>query len=113
MNLMELFDLHDLPGPHPGCPDPVHNDRDLWLGIDMATAHLGFTLEDVALLFRRNRPCAISMLSRFGGMLVDRRPQPGESWAILREPDKGALFNTAAGNLRGWLNEIRESEAQK
>jgi len=72
----------DIPPAHPDCPDPVHSERDLWLGIDMATAHLGFTLEDVALLFRRNRPCAIAMFARFGGMLVDRRPRPGEFWAI-------------------------------
>jgi hypothetical protein len=92
MNLKRLFGhLHELPGSHPD--DPVHSESDLWFGIDMATAHLGFTLEDVALLFRRNRPCAIAMFARLGGMLVDRRPRPGEFWAMLRDPAKNAQFN--------------------
>ena len=46
------------------CPDPVRLESDLWLGIDSATAHLGFSLADVASLLRYNRPCAIFALSR-------------------------------------------------
>jgi hypothetical protein len=92
-------------------PDPSHCEHDLWLGVDSATTHLGFTLEDIVFLFRRNRRCAISMLSRLGSMLVDRQPKPGEFWALLRDPADGERFNAAVGNLRGWLSELKESRA--
>ena len=61
--------LFELPPAPPDMPDPVHNDRDLWNGIDVATEYLGFTLEDIAILFRYRRPAAIWHLAKLGAVL--------------------------------------------
>jgi hypothetical protein len=116
MNLMKLFDLHDLPGPHPGCPDPVHNERDLWLGIDVAERFLGLSLEDIFLVFRHSRPAAISILRAIGAQLDDRtldNPKPGCHWAQLSPGANGEYLNAMVGSLRGLLSETKELEAQK
>jgi hypothetical protein len=94
-DLMKLFDLHDLPGPHPDCPDPVHNERDLWLGIDVAERFLGFSLEDISLVFRHARPTVIGLFCAIGAQLDDRtldNPKPGAHWAQL---SRGRTANTS------------------
>jgi hypothetical protein len=104
----------NIPSAQRDCPDPVRSERDLWLGIDTATAHLGLTLEDVVLTFRKNRPMAIFMFSNIGAMLVDRQhAKPGEFWAVLRDDADGRRLNAAVGSLRGWLSEIKESAAAR
>jgi len=116
MNLMKLFDLHDLPGPHPGCPDPVHNERDLWLGIDVAERFLGFSLEDITLVLRHSRPAAISILCAIGAQLDDRTlgdPKPEAYWARLSPKGNGEYLNAMVGSLCGLLSETKELEARK
>jgi hypothetical protein len=75
MNLMKLFDLDDLPGPHPDCPDPVHNERVLWLGIDVAERFLGFSLEDIILVFRHSRPAATSCRAEYSRRFREALPR--------------------------------------
>src|SRR6266404_2914487 len=42
----------DLPPADPELPDPIHNERDLWNGIDHATERLGLSLEKIVAMFR-------------------------------------------------------------
>ena len=42
--------------------DPMHNDRDLQNGLYILERYMGFSLEDIALLFRHSRPAAIGYL---------------------------------------------------
>src|SRR5262245_2014881 len=95
-----IFDkpLIDIPPAHPDMPDPVHNERDLWLGIDRATGYLGFSLEDVALIFRHSRPAAIMGFARLGADLNASRDVP---------TNIGGL-NAILGCLRGLLREAKE-----
>src|SRR5262245_52780600 len=107
-----LFDLHDLPGPHPGCPDPVHNDRDLWLGLDVAERFLGFSLEEITLIFRHSRPAAIGVLCAIGAQLDDRtlgNQNPGSHWAQLSPGANGEYRSAMVGSLRGLLSEAQLS----
>src|SRR5262249_18776006 len=116
MNLMELFDLNDLPRPHPDCPDPVHDDHALWRGTDVAERFLGFSLQDIALIFRHARPTAISILCAIGAQLDDRtldNPKPGAHWAQLAPGANGEYLNAMVGSFRGLLSEIKEFAAQK
>src|SRR5262249_31114559 len=64
--------LFELPPAPPDMPDPVHNEHDLWRGIEAAERFEGLTLDDIKLVFQYRRPAAIGILSRIGAELDDR-----------------------------------------
>src|SRR5262245_37830871 len=70
---MRLYDLFEIawPGEDDLANDPIHRTADLWRGIDIAERFLGFSLEDLGLLFRHSRPATVSILFRVGAELGD------------------------------------------
>jgi hypothetical protein len=49
--------------------DPMHNDCDLQNGLYILERYMGFTLEDIALLFRHSRAATIYYLAQLGAVL--------------------------------------------
>jgi hypothetical protein len=68
----EKFQIFEIGKPDPLNPDPVHNDADLWAGIDAATTYpqLGLSLADIATALRHCRHAAILVLARIGAELA-------------------------------------------
>jgi hypothetical protein len=64
MKLYDLFELAEWEGRAP--EDPIHRTIDLWRGVDVAERHLGFTIEDLALMFRHCRRPTIWRLFPIG-----------------------------------------------
>jgi hypothetical protein len=85
--------LIDIPRAHRDTPDPMHDDRDLWLGLDRAEQYLGFTLEDIALMFRHSRHAAILGFAHLGGAAAS---------------DHADVINAMLNCLRGLLREAKE-----
>src|SRR5262249_60898670 len=64
MKLYDLFEIAEWEGK--ADDDPIHRTVDLWRGLDVAERYLGFSLEDLALIFRYARPAAIWHLFAIG-----------------------------------------------
>jgi len=77
--------------------DPMHNDRDLQNGLYILERYMGFSLEDIALLFRHSRPAAIGYLAQLG--------------AALNPDGSTGLIPAAADKLRKLLRKAKERNA--
>jgi hypothetical protein len=77
--------------------DPMHNDRDLQNGLYILERYMGFSLEDVALLFWHSRPAAIGYLAQLGAVL---------------NPDGSTGLIPAAHKLRKLLCEAKDEARQ-
>jgi|SRR5262249_12228002 len=98
MNKLLVFPLFDLGTPDPLTPDPVHRTDHLWHSLYMAECHMGFSLADIALLFRYARPATISCLAEIG--------------AVLNPDDSTRLVPVAKGQLRKLLREAKDATRQ-
>jgi hypothetical protein len=49
--------------------DPMHNDRDLQNGLYILERYMGFSLEDIDLVFRHSRPAVVGYLAQLGAAL--------------------------------------------
>jgi hypothetical protein len=78
--------------------DPIHSERNLQNGLYIAEQYLGFSLRDIALLFRYSRPAAIGYLAQLG--------------AVLNPDGSTGIIPAAAGELRKLLDEAREVEIE-
>src|SRR5262245_41406443 len=101
--------LFELPPAPPDMPDPVHNEHDLWRGIDAAERFEGLTLDDIKLVFQYRRPAAIGILSRIGAELDDRTFCKAAWLAGHRMQFDGATSFSAARRLRGRSRRARSS----
>ena len=93
MNKPLVFPLFDLGTSDPLSPDPMHNESNLWNGLYISERYMGFSLEDIALLFRHSRPAAIGYLAQLG--------------AVLNPDGSTGLIPAAADRLRKRLCEVR------
>jgi len=96
--------------------DPIHRTVDLWRGIDVAERFLGFSLEDLALMFRYCRPATIWHLFPIGQhyrawSLDDPRTRAGTHSVALSPEIRNALEPTGAG-LRELLHRAKEAAKQ-
>jgi hypothetical protein len=78
--------------------DPMHNDRDLQNGLYILERYMGFSLEDIALLFRYSRPAPIYYLAQLG--------------AVLNPDDSTGTIPAAAGELRKLLDGAKDAVRQ-
>jgi hypothetical protein len=88
--------LIDLPPARPTRPDPICDARDLWLGLDRAEQYLGFSLQDIAQIFRHDRWAAVYGFALLGSHLRATRSAPTD------------VVNAVLDNLRGLLREAKE-----
>jgi hypothetical protein len=80
--------------PDPLSCDLIYSERNLQNGLYIAEQYLGFSLQDITLLFRHSRPAAIGYLSQLG--------------AVLNPDGSTGTIPAAAGKLRKLLGEARE-----
>jgi hypothetical protein len=78
--------------------DPMHNDRDLQNGPYILERYMGFSLEDIALLFRPSRAAAIGYLAQLG--------------AALNPDGSTGPIPAAAAKLRKLLREAKDATRQ-
>jgi hypothetical protein len=95
MNKPLALSLFDLGVPDPLTPDPVHRTDHLQHGLYMLERHFGFTLQDIAILFRHHRPAAIGYIAEIG--------------AVLNPDDSTRLVPLAIVDLRRLLREAKDA----
>jgi|SRR5262245_17046728 len=110
MKLYDLFEIAEWEGK--ADDDPIHRTVDLWRGLDVAERYLGFSLEDLALIFRYARPAAIWHLFAIGAHYAawaadDPRIRSGSHEVVLSPEIKTQLEPTGAG-LRDLLRKAKE-----
>jgi hypothetical protein len=110
MKLYDLFELAEWEGR--ADDDPIHRTVDLWRGIDVAERHLGFSLEDLALMFRHNRPGTIWRLFPIGQHFRtwaadDPKIRSGEATVVIT-PDVRARMEPMIADLHEILRKAKE-----
>jgi len=111
MRLYDVFEIAEWEGKADN--DPIHRTVDLWRGIDVAERHMGFSFEDLALVFRYCRPAAIWHLFPIGKHFAawaadDPRIRSGTHEVVLPAGVKAQIEPVVAG-LRELLHKAKEA----
>jgi hypothetical protein len=115
MKLYDLFEIAEWEGKADN--DPIHRTVDLWRGIDVAERHLGFSLEDLALMLRYNRPGTIWRLFPIGQHFSpwasdDPRIRSGACEVVL-SPEVRAQIEPVVAELREVLRKAKEAAKER
>jgi len=86
--------LIDIPRAHSNRPDPICDARDLWLGLDHAEQYLGFSLQDIAQIFR-HRWAAVYSFAMLGSHLRATKSAPTDAVNALLDSLRGLLREAA------------------
>jgi len=115
MKLYDLFELAEWEGKAP--EDPIHRTIDLWRGIDVAERHLGFTIEDLALMFRHYRRPTIWRLfpigQHFRAWASDDPEIRGGTHSIVISPEVRAQLEPMVADLREMLRKAQEAAKER
>jgi hypothetical protein len=111
MTLYDLFELAEWEGKAP--EDPIHRTVDLWRGIDVAERHLGFTIEELTLMFRHYRASTIWRLFPIGQHFRawaadDPRIRSGEA-EVRIPPEVRARMEPMIDDLREILRKAEDA----
>src|SRR5262245_9768108 len=114
MKLYDLFELAEWEGKAP--EDPIHRTVDLWRAIDVAERHLGFSLEDLALMFRHYRRPTIWRLfpigQHFRAWASDDPKIRSGACKVVLSPEVRAQLEPMVAGLRELLHRAKEAAKQ-
>ena len=113
MKLYDVFEIAEWEGK--ADTDPVHRTVDLWRGLDVAERHLGFSLEDLALMLRYNRAGTIWRLfpigQHFSPWASDDPKIRGGACKVVLSPEVRAQIEPIVAELREVLLKAKERAA--
>jgi hypothetical protein len=114
MRLYDLFEIAEWEGKQD--TDPIHRTVDLWRGVDVAERHLGFSFEDLALMFRHYRQGTIWRLfpigQHFRAWASDDPKIRGGACEVVLSPEVKAQLEPMVAGLREVLRKAKERNAQ-